>query len=335
MTYRQAHGTRAKISGVGSCVPSRTVTNDNLAKIVETSDEWIKSRTGISERRVSDEGTSTSDLALIAAQRALASAKISIEKIDLIIVGTTSPDYLFPSVACILQNKLGAKNAAAFDVSAACSGFNYALTVACNFISNNNYKNILVVGADTLTKYLDWTDRGTCVLFGDGAGAVVLTPSKNNNAGILSNWLKAEGHLGDKLVMPGGGSRDPQQNNGRFIKMDGKEVFKFAVRVLEESILASLKMANLTVEDIDLLIPHQANDRIIAHVVKKMKLPKEKVYVNLHKYGNTSAASIPLALDEALAEGKIKKGDIIVLSGFGAGLTCGANVIKWHLDSPR
>jgi 3-oxoacyl-[acyl-carrier-protein] synthase-3 len=329
MTLRQPQGKRAKIVGVGSCVPPRVVTNDDLAKIVETSDEWIRSRTGIQERRISDEGTSTSDLALIAAQRALNSANLSAEKIDLIIVGTTSPDSLFPSVACILQSKLSAKNAAAFDVSAACSGFNYALTVASNFISNGSYNNILVVGADTLTKYLDWNDRGTCVLFGDGAGAVVLSPSKNNKTGILSSWLKAEGHLGDKLVMPGGGSRDPQQKNGRFIKMDGKEVFKFAVRVLEESILASLKMAGLAVEDIDLLIPHQANDRIIAHVIKKMKLPKEKVYVNLHKYGNTSAASIPLALDEALAEGKIKKGDIIVLSGFGAGLTCGANVIKW------
>jgi 3-oxoacyl-[acyl-carrier-protein] synthase-3 len=329
MTFQQAQGIKAKIIGVGSCVPPRIVTNDDLAKIVETSDEWIRSRTGIRERRISDEGTSTSDLGLIAAQRALNTADISAEKIDLIIAATTSPDYLFPSVACILQNKLGAKNAAAFDVSAACSGFNYALTVASSFISNSTYKNILVVGADTLTKYLDWNDRGTCVLFGDGAGAVILTQSKTDEAGILSSWLKAEGHLGDKLVMPGGGSRDPQQTNGRFIKMDGKEVFKFAVRALEESILASLKMADLSVADIDLLIPHQANDRIIAHVIKKMKLPKEKVYVNLHKYGNTSAASIPLALDEALAEGKIKKGGIIVLSGFGAGLTCGANVIKW------
>ncbi len=321
---------RARIAGVGSRVPDKIVTNNDLTKSVDTSDEWIRTRTGIIERRVSNENTATSDLALAAAEKALASAKISAEEIDLIIVGTTSPDYLFPSVGCILQNKLGAKKAAAFDVSAACSGFNYALTVGCNFIENGIYKNILVVGADTLTKYLDWKDRGTCILFGDGAGAVVLTAS-DDGSGILANWLKAEGHLGPHLIMPGGGSRDPEEKNGRFITMDGKEVFKFAVRVLEESIKEVLKAAKLELKDINLLIPHQANVRIIDHVVKKIGLPKDKVYVNLQKYGNTSAASIPLALDEALADGKIKNNDIIVLSGFGAGLTCGANVIKWRM----
>ena len=319
---------RAKIIGVGSCVPPKVVTNDDLAKFIDTSDEWIKTRTGIQERRISDNGTATSDLALIASEHALASAKIPAEQLDLIVVGTTSPDYLFPSVGCILQHRLGARKATAFDVSAACSGFNYALAVASSFIENGTYKNVLVVGADTLTKYLDWKDRGSSVLFGDGAGAVMLTPS-TDETGLLSNWLKAEGHLGKHLIMPGGGSRDPEQRNGRFITMDGKEVFKFAVRVLEESIRESLKAAKLKVEDISLLIPHQANIRIIDHVIKKMRLPKEKVYVNLHKYGNTSAASIPLALNEALAEGRIKKGDIVVLSGFGAGLTCGANVIRW------
>ena len=319
---------RAKIIGVGSCVPPKVVTNNDLAKLVDTSDEWIKTRTGIQERRISDEGTSTSDLAFKAAEKALSSANLAASDLDLIIVGTTSPDSLFPSVACILQNRLEAKQAAAFDVSAACSGFNYALTVASSFIENTTHKNILVVGADTLTKYLDWKDRGTCVLFGDGAGAVVLTAS-DDGSGILANWLKAEGHLGKHLIMPGGGSRDPEQKNGRFITMDGKEVFRFAVRVLEESITEVLKRANLKIEDINLFIPHQANARIVNHVIKKMGLPKEKVYVNLHKYGNTSAASIPLALDEALADGKVKPGDTIVLSGFGAGLTCGANVIKW------
>jgi 3-oxoacyl-[acyl-carrier-protein] synthase-3 len=319
---------RAKIIGVGSCVPPKVATNDDLEKFIDTSDEWIKTRTGIQERRISDNGTATSDLALIASEHALASAKISAKQLDLLVVGTTSPDYLFPSVGCILQHRLGAQKATAFDVSAACSGFNYALAVASSFIENGTYKNVLVVGADTLTKYLDWKDRSSSVLFGDGAGAVVLTPS-TDESGILSNWLKAEGHLGKHLIMPGGGSRDPEQRNGRFIAMDGKEVFKFAVRVLEESIRESLKAAKLKVEDISLLIPHQANIRIIDHVIKKMKLPREKVYVNLQKYGNTSAASIPLALDEALADGKIKKGEIVVLSGFGAGLTCGANVIRW------
>jgi 3-oxoacyl-[acyl-carrier-protein] synthase-3 len=328
MTLRQAQGNKAKIIGVGSCVPDKVVTNNDLAKFVETNDEWIRTRTGIQERRISDEKTATSDLAIVAAQKALKAADLPAADLDLIIVGTTSPDYLFPSVGCLLQHRLGAAKAAAFDVSAACSGFNYALNVASAFIENGTYKNILVVGADTLTKYLDWKDRGTCVLFGDGAGAVVLTAS-NDGSGILASWLKAEGHLGHHLIMPGGGSRDPEEKNGRFITMGGKEVFKFAVRVLEESINGVLKKAGLKVEDIDLLIPHQANIRIINHVVKKMALPKEKVYVNLHKYGNTSAASIPLALDEAIADGKIKNNDIIVLSGFGAGLTSGANVIKW------
>jgi 3-oxoacyl-[acyl-carrier-protein] synthase III len=319
---------KASIVGVGSCTPSKVVTNEELAKLVDTSDEWIKTRTGIQERRVSDYGTSTSDLAFIAAERALQNANLPAEELDLIVVGTTSPDYLFPSVGCILQNRLKATKAAAFDVSAACSGFNYALTVGSTFIENGAYKNILVVGADTLTKYLNWKDRGTCILFGDGAGAAVLT-AKDDGSGVLANWLKAEGKLGHHLTMPGGGSRDPEHHNERFITMDGKEVFKFAVRVLEEAIREILKKADLSVNDIDLLIPHQANSRIIDHVIKKMGLPKEKVYVNLHKYGNTSAASIPLALNEALAEGKIKKDDIVVLVGFGAGLTCGANVIKW------
>lgn len=319
---------KSKIIGTGSCVPPKVVTNDDLARMVDTSDEWIRTRTGIRERRVSDEGTATSDLAVIAAERALASAGMPAADLDLIIVGTTSPDTLFPSVACIVQDKIKAEGAAAFDVSAACSGFNFALAVAENFIENGSYKNVLVIGADTLTKYLDWKDRGTCILFGDGAGAVVLS-SSGDGTGILASWLKAEGHLGHYLVMPGGGSRDPEEKEGRFIRMDGKEVFKFAVRVLEQSIQEVLKRARLKVEDIDLLIPHQANSRIVDHVTKKMGLSKEKVYVNLHKYGNTSAASIPIALDEALAEGKIKKGDIIVLSGFGAGLTCGANLVRW------
>jgi len=319
---------KAAILGVGSALPPKVVTNDDLSKIVDTNDEWIKTRTGICERRVTDYETSTSDLAVKAAEKALQSAKLDPAKLDLIIVGTTSSDYLFPSTACILQSKLGAKNAAAFDVSAACAGFNFALTTAQQYIENETYKNILVVGADTLTKYLDWTDRGTCVLFGDAAGAVVLTAS-SDDSGILASWLKAEGHLGDTLIMPGGGSRDPEQRKGRFITMKGTEVFKFAVRVLEESIKEVLKKAKLEIKDIDLLIPHQANSRIIDHVTKKLGIPAEKVFINLQKYGNTSAASIPLALDEALAAGRIKKGDMVVLSGFGAGLTCGANVIKW------
>ena len=319
---------RAKISGVGSCVPPKVVTNADLSKLVDTNDQWIRERTGIQERRVTDEGTATSDLAVIAAQKALAAAKTASEEIELIIACTCSPDMLFPSVACIIQDKLKAKNAAAFDLSAACSGFNYGLSVASSLIESGKYRKILLVGADTLTKYLDWTDRGTCILFGDGAGAVVLSAT-DKNEGVLASFMMAEGHLGFTLTMPGGGSRDPEEKTGRFIKMDGKEVFKFAVRALETSVKEVLKLGGFSVADIDLLIPHQANIRIIDHVIKKMGLPREKVYVNLQKYGNTSAASVPIALDEALTEGKLKSGDLLVLSGFGAGLTYGANIIRW------
>jgi len=319
---------RAKIIGTGSCLPPKIVTNDDLSKMVDTNDEWIRERTGIRERRVSDPATATSDLGVVAAERALAAAKVSPEEIELILVCTCSPDTLFPSTACIIQDKLKAKNAAAFDVSAACSGFNFGLTTAASFIESGKYKKILLVGADTLTKYLDWTDRGTCILFGDGAGAVVLEAT-NKEEGVLASLIRAEGHLGFTLTMPGGGSRDPEEKNGRFIKMDGKEVFKFAVRALETSIKDILKLADMQVGDIALFIPHQANIRIIDHVSKKLGLPKEKVYVNLQKYGNTSAASVPIALDEAFKEGRIKSGDLVALSGFGAGLTYGANIIKW------
>jgi 3-oxoacyl-[acyl-carrier-protein] synthase-3 len=319
---------KARIIGTGSEVPPRVVTNEDLSRMVDTSDEWIRSRTGIRERRVTDDGTATSDLAIIAAERALTSAKISPQELDLILVATCSPDTLFPSVGCIIQDKLGARGVPALDLSAACSGFNFALSAGAAYIESGRYKNVLVVGADTLTKYLDWTDRQTCVLFGDGAGAVVLQVT-DAEAGVLASYIKAKGEGGKFLVMPGGGTRDPENKNGRFIHMDGKEVFRFAVKALEESLMEALKLAKLKIEDMDLLIPHQANWRIIDHVMKKFNLPEEKVYVNLMKYGNTSAASIPLALDEAISEGKVRSGDIIVLAGFGAGLTYGSNVIRW------
>ncbi|MBI5701254.1 ketoacyl-ACP synthase III [Candidatus Saganbacteria bacterium] len=309
---------RARILGTGSFVPQGVVTNLDLEKKVETSDEWIRARTGIIERRVSDEKTATSDLAYEASKRAIESAKLSKKDIELIIVATCTPDVLFPSVACVIQDKLGATNAAGFDVSAACSGFNFAMSVASKYIETGTYKNILVVGADTLTKYVDWKDRNICILFGDGAGAVVLQAT-NEDCGILGSYLKVKGEGGKFLVMPQKG----------FICMDGKEVFKFAVRALEESVLEVLRLTNLSMSNIGLLIPHQANIRIIDHVIKKFNLPKDKVYVNLQKYGNTSAASIPIALDEAVADKKVHKGGIVVLAGFGAGLTYGANVIRW------
>ena len=316
---------KAKLLGTGSYLPAKIVSNDALSKMVDTNDAWIRERTGIRERRVSDAGTATSDLAVLAATKALAAAKVAPAEIDLIIVCTCSPDMLFPSVACILQDKLKLTGAAAFDLSAACSGFNFGLSTAASFIESGKYKKILLVGADTLTKYLDWTDRGTCILFGDGAGAVVLGAT-DKDEGVLASFMMAEGHLGSNLTMPGGGSRGLAD---KYIRMNGKEVFKFAVRVLEVSIKKVLELAGKTAAEIDLFIPHQANKRIIDHVSKKMGLPKEKVYVNLHKYGNTSAASVPIALDEALAEGKIKSGDLLILSGFGAGLTYGSNLVKW------
>jgi len=318
---------RAAIIGTGSYVPQKVLTNADLEKMVDTTDEWITDRTGIKERRISADNEATSDLAFIAAQRAVQNAKIDPKEIELIIVGTSSPDMLFPSTSCIVQDLLGAVNAAAFDVSAACSGFNFALATAAGFIESGVYNNVMVIGADTLTKYLDWTDRNTCILFGDGAGAVILR-SSTDGSGVIASHLGAEGSGGKYLIMPGGGSRDPEAKK-RFIWMDGKEVFKFAVKALPKSIKAVLEKANLKPGDISLLIPHQANTRIIDFALKNLGLPKDKVYVNLQRYGNTSAASIPIALDEALRDKRIKKGDIVVLAGFGAGLTYGANIIKW------
>lgn len=318
---------RAKIIGTGSYVPEKILTNADLEKMVDTNDEWITDRTGIKERRISADNEATSDLALKAAQRAVQAAKIDPKEIEMIIVGTSSPDMLFPSTSCIVQDGLGAVNAAAFDASAACSGFNYALAAASSFIESGLYNNVLVIGADTLTKYLDWTDRNTCILFGDGAGAVMLKATEDGS-GVIANQLGAEGSGGKYLIMPGGGSRDPEAKK-RFIWMDGKEVFKFAVKVLPKLVKDVLEAAKLSVKDISLLIPHQANIRIVDFALKSLSLPKEKVYVNLQKYGNTSAASIPIALDEAVRDKKVKKGDIVVLAGFGSGLTYGANVIKW------
>jgi 3-oxoacyl-[acyl-carrier-protein] synthase-3 len=318
----------AKITGLGFAVPDKVVTNDDLSKTVDTSNDWIVARTGIKERRVSSYGEATSDFAFKAASEALKNSKTATEDLDLILVATCSPDMLFPSTACILQDRLSAKNAACFDLSAACSGFNFALSVASTFISAGTYKNVLVVGADTLTKYVDWTDRSTCVLFGDGAGAAVLKLSADGT-GVLSSFIMSNGFDGKHLTMPGGGSRDPESRNGRFIKMDGKEVFKFAVGALEDTTLKALEMAGLKISDIGLLIPHQANVRIIDHAIKKLGLSKEKVYVNLERYGNTSAASIPIALTEAVIQNRVKEGEVVVLAGFGAGLTAGANVIKW------
>lgn len=324
------------ITGVGSFVPERIMTNSDLEKIVDTSNEWIIDRTGIEERRIAQETIATSDIAAIAAQRAMDAAKVLPEEIDLILVATISPDYIFPSTACMVQKHIGATNAAAFDINAGCTGFIYALTTAKGFVKSGIYKKVLVIGAETLSKIVNWKDRNTCVLFGDGAGACIVEPCEDG-FGMLAEDLGSDGSKGDVLIVPAGGSRKPTsletvEEELNFIKMDGREVFKFAVRIMEKASNDVLKKAGLTSKDIDLLVPHQANIRIIDSALKKLDLEKEKVFVNLEKYGNTSAASIPVALDEALEQKRIKKGDNLLLVAFGAGLTWGGVLLKWNKE---
>lgn len=322
-----------KISGTGKAVPERVLTNFELEKMVETSDEWIRTRTGIKERRIADGETAASDLAYEASIKALESAKIKVGNIDIIIVATVTPDTLFPSTACHLQKLLGAHSAFAFDISAACSGFLYGLEVARSLIASERFETILLVGVEVLTKIADYQDRNTCVLFGDGAGAVVLHPGVGRME-ILSTYLGSDGSLGHLLYLPAGGSRYPATHETvdrklHFIRMEGNDVFKHAVRAMEDSAIKALKLAGLSEKDVDFLIPHQANIRIIDATAKRLGLSKDRVYVNIERYGNTSAASIPLALDEANRKGLLKKGMIVVLAAFGGGFTWGAAVIRW------
>jgi len=325
--------------GMGYYVPEKIITNFDLEKMVDTSNEWIVERTGIRTRHVAAPEQATSDLAYIAAQRALADANLTAEDIDLIVVGTESPDMKFPSVACILQDKLGATKAAAFDLAAGCSGFVYACGIASQTIVSGLYKHVLVVGAETLSRILNWKDRNTCIIFGDGAGAAVLGPVEQGY-GILSIDLGADGSGGKFLNMPAGGSRKPASHETvdameHFIHMAGSEVFKFAVKVMGRSTLRVLEKAGLTKTDIDLLVPHQANKRIIDSAAKRLKLSEDKIMVNLDKYANTSGASIPIALCEARDQGRIHKGDNVVMVGFGAGLTYGSLVVKWQKDEEK
>lgn len=322
---------RVGILGTGSYVPEKVLTNDDLSKIVDTNDEWITTRTGIKERRIVAQGEATSDLAYRSAEKAIEDAKIDKNEIDLIIVATMTPDHAAASTAAIVQNKLGIK-AGAFDLSAACTGFVYAYSVAYSFIVAGIYKKVLVIGAEAMSTVVDWEDRNTCVLFGDGAGAVVL--GEVENYGHLALHLMADGSGASELNVPSSGSKLPItketiENKQIYLQMNGREIFKFAVRVFPESVDNVLEQCNLTADDVDLFIPHQANVRIIESIAKRFKQPMEKFYVNLHKYGNTSAATIPLALDEANKEGRIKKGDKIVATGFGGGLTYGSVFFEW------
>ena len=323
----------AGIIGLGMYVPEKILTNADIEKIVDTNSEWIIDRTGIKQRHVVEADVTTSDLAVRAAEAALADADLSAEDISLIIVATATPDMFFPSVACLVQTRIGAKNAAAFDLVAGCSGFVYALITACQFVQNGTYKNVLVIGAETLTKITDWTDRNTCVLFGDGAGAVVVSKVAEGH-GLLGFDLGADGSGGELLKVEAGGTRMPASvetvaNKLHYIQMNGNEVYKFAVKIMGATALKAIERAGITVDDVNLLFPHQANIRIIQAAAKRLKLPMERVFVNVENYGNTSSASIPIALCEAKAAGRLIDEENSVLVGFGAGLTWAACVLKW------
>jgi len=324
---------RTKIVSTGSYIPEKVLTNKDLEKMVDTSDEWISTRTGIRRRHIAREDEAASNLAYEASVKALEKGGISPKELDMIIVATITPDMLFPATACILQDKLGARGIPAFDLEAACSGFLYALSIASQFIATGTYRTILVVASETLSKIVDWQDRNTCVIFADGAGAAILRPSEDGG-GIISSYLGADGSGANLVGVPAGGSRKPAsletvKNREHYMKMRGNELFKRAIKVMVEAIDKVLEMSNLAYEDIDFFIPHQANIRIIQAVAKRVNLPMEKVYVNLHECGNISAASIAVALDQAVDEGKIKKGDKILLASFGGGLTWGSMIIEW------
>jgi 3-oxoacyl-[acyl-carrier-protein] synthase-3 len=321
------------IIGLGSYVPRKILTNKDLEGMVDTSDEWITTRTGIKERRIAGPAESTSFMATEAARDALKGAKMKPEDIDLIIVATITPDTPFPATACYVQQALGSVSAACFDIAAACSGFVHGLVTAQQFIATGGYKNALVIGAEKLSCVTDWEDRNTCVLFGDGAGAAVLTSV--DNGGILSSVLGSDGSLTDLLMIPGGGCRHPASRDSvdkrlHYIKMRGNEVFKIAVNTLEDAAREALEKARLTVDDITCFIPHQANLRILDAVARKLKLPIEKIYLNVASYGNMSSASTPVALCEAYRAGRIKGGDVVVLDAFGAGMVWGSCVIRWQ-----
>ena len=316
----------SRIVGTGSYLPDKVLTNDELARTVDTSDEWIRSRTGIRSRHIAAEGQLASDLALSASQRALQASGLKPADVDLIIVATTTPDVIFPSTACILQSKLGVAGCPAFDVQAVCSGFVYALTIADLFIRSGQTKHALIVGAEVYSRILDWNDRVTCVLFGDGAGAVVLSAS--NEPGILASRLHADGNYKDMLCVPGSVNAG-KVSGSPFVRMDGGAVFKFAVRVFEEGANEVLQAAKLTVADLDWFIPHQANIRIMEATAKRLGLPLEKLVATVDHHGNTSAASIPLALDEASRDGRIQPGQTLLLEGVGGGFTWGAVLLRW------
>jgi 3-oxoacyl-[acyl-carrier-protein] synthase-3 len=323
---------KARITGTGSYAPAKALTNADLERMVATSDEWIRERTGIRERRIAGMGEACSDLAVRAGKQALAAADLAPDDLDMILVATCTGDYPLPATACLVQHQLGATRAAACDLAAACCGFVYALSVADAYV-RTGMRHVLVIGSEVMSAIMDWTDRNTCILFGDGAGAAVVSASEGDR-GILSTHLRSDGGLCDLIAVPGGGSRMPPSEKiiaerMQYIKMKGNETFKVAVRTLEDIARETLAANNLHVEDVDLYVPHQANVRILKAVADRLGLPMEKVMLNIEHYGNTSAASIPLALDEAVRTGRIKEGSLVMLGAFGAGLTWASALIRW------
>ncbi len=324
---------KSRIIGTGSYAPEKILTNFDLEKIVETNNDWIVARTGIEERHIAADDEVTSDLAAKAAQRALDAAGVAADEIDLIVVGTITGDYPWPATACVVQAKLGAKNAYAYDISAACSGFLYALANADDFLMAGRGKKALVIGAETFSRALDWTDRNTCVLFGDGAGAVVLE-AQEGEAGVLSSHLRTDGNHIELLYQPGFGAVNPASPEGLearlpFLKMQGNEVYKFAVRMMTEISNEALKANGFSCADVDLFIPHQANLRILEATAKRLKLKDEQCFINVSKYGNTSAATIPIAIDEASRAGLLKEGSLLLMAAFGGGFTWGGTLVRW------
>ncbi len=325
---------RAVIAGIGMSVPEKILSNADLEKMVDTTDEWIVQRTGMKERRVCGEDEAASDLSIRAAREALERSGTDPSEIDLVIVGTVSGDYHFPSTACIVQNALGIKEAGALDVGAACAGFIYAMDIAASMVENGRARKALVVGVDVLSKIVDYSDRGTCILFGDGAGAVVLEGREDTDRGLLKTILRSDGEGGRHIVLESGGTRYPghawpQHQKNQHVFMAGNEVYRFAVHAMGDACLKLLEKVGLTSEDIDLFVPHQANIRIIESAAHKLKLPPEKVFINVEKYGNTSAGSIPIGLYEAAQQGRLQEGMLVMTVGFGAGLVWGANLIRW------
>jgi 3-oxoacyl-[acyl-carrier-protein] synthase-3 len=325
---------RVKISALGAYVPPRLLTNADLEKMVETSDQWITERTGIRERHIVDKGVATSDLAVEAAKKALAQRGIDPSDLDAILVGTVTPDMFFPSTACLVQNKLGAKGVWGFDLSAACSAFLYALQVGTQFVATGAHKRVMVIGADVMSSIIDYTDRATCIIFGDGAGAVILEPSENDSLGMIDFIHEVDGSGGCSLYMPGGGSLNPSTHETvdqkmHYVHQDGQAVFKFAVRKQTELCEKILERNGIKASDIDVFVAHQANKRIINATADRLGLRPESVVINIDRYGNTTAGTIPLAMDTARQEGRLKKGDLVLLASVGAGFTVGATLLRW------